>query len=85
MFTVLLYVEIQYLFNMARLKRYQVGERLKYQALLHRRNYHCSFVGCSGGMYESVDIYHAAKCGVSFVGNFSTPRAAYCSIFNLNV
>lgn len=36
-------------------------------------------------MYESVDIYHAAKCGVSFVGNFSTPRAAYCSIFNLSV
>lgn len=70
---------------MARLKNYHVGERLKYQTLLNRRNYHCSFVGCSGGMYESVDVYHAAKSGVSFVGNFSTPRAAYCSIFNLSV
>ena len=69
---------------MAKRKQFQVGERLKFQALLQRRNYHCSFVGCMGGMYDSVDVYHAAKCGVSFVGNFSTPRAAYCSIFNLS-
>lgn len=69
---------------MTRLKHYRVGERLKFQTLLRRRNYHCSFVGCSGGMYESVDVYHAAKSGVLFVGNFSTPRAAYCSIFNLS-
>ena len=85
MYQVLLFVEVLYRSDMARLKRFQVGERLKYQALLHRRNYHCSFVGCSGGKYESVDVYHAAKCGVSFVGNFSTPRAAYCSIFSLSV
>lgn len=70
---------------MARLKSYQNRERLKFQALLCRRNYQCVYVGCSGGKYESVDVYHAAKCEISFVGNFSTPRAAYCSIFNLSV
>lgn len=85
MFTVLLFVEMKYLFSMARLKSYHVGERLKYQTLLNRRNYWCCYVGCLGGLYESVDVYHAAKCGFSFVGNFSTPRAAYCSIFNLSV
>lgn len=70
---------------MARLKRYQVAERLRYQRLLYRRNYYCIFVGCKGGMYKSVDVYRAAKYGVSFVGNFSTPRAAYFSIFNMSV
>lgn len=70
---------------MARLKRFQVGERLRYQRSLYRRNYYCVFVGCKGGMYESVNVYRAAKYGVSFVGNFSTPRAAYCSIFNLSI
>ena len=70
---------------MARFKQFQSGERLKFQTLLHSRNYHCIYVGFSGGKYESVDVYHAAKCGVEFVGNFSTPHVAYRSIFNLSV
>lgn len=70
---------------MARMKRYQTGERSKFQALLYRRNYHCVYVGYTGDVYESVDVYHITKCKVSVIGNFSTPRTAYCSIFNLSV
>lgn len=35
-----------------------------------------------GAVAFSCDVQ---SCGVSFVENFSSPRAAYCSIFNLSV